>query len=88
MLGACLVESDLSHEDVTCGQTSTEKDPDYVGLPAKYGQDSGETCQPVLATEMEAQGEEDHCRGHLVSVGEEAGHVEDQYQGHVDTAPL
>ena len=35
MLGACLVESDLSHQDVTCGQASAEEDPDYVGFP-KY----------------------------------------------------
>ena len=50
--------------------------------------DSRETCQPVLATEMETEGEEDHCCEHLVSVVEEGGHVEDQHQGHVDTAPL
>ena len=77
MFGASLVQPHLGHEDVTSGQTSADEDPDYVCLPAKYGQDSRETCQPVLATEMEAEGEKDHGRGHLVGVVEVAGHVED-----------
>ena len=72
MFGASLVQPHLGHEDVTSGQTSAEED-----LPSKYGQDSRETCQPVLATEMEAEGEKDHGRGHLVGVVEVAGHVED-----------
>ena len=72
---------------VASSHGSTEEHPDDVGLSAEYGESTSETSQPVLVPQVEAEGEQDHAGGHLVSVVEVTVEIQDWQQGDVDAAP-